>query len=163
MPMKADLADQRREHVDLFNLLGDPLLRMPQPHEVRMTAPADARAGETIKISGKSPIGGRAVVEFVVRRDRMVETPPAREHYDQSPAGLAEFTTTYARANDTRLAAEEVELSPGEFTLSIGVPAEARGECHVRVYIEGTEGYALGSADVKVRAASRISTVLRTE
>jgi hypothetical protein len=163
MPMAADLTAQRREHVDLFNLLGDPLLRLPQPHSVPLTAPADTRAGETIKVSGTSPIGGRAVIEFVVRRDRMVAAPPAREGYDGSPAGLAEFTTTYARANDTRLAAEEVELSPGPFTLSIGVPAEARGECHVRIFVEGAEGYGLGSADVKVRAVSRISAVLRTE
>jgi hypothetical protein len=163
MPMAADLVAQRREHVDLFNLLGDPLLRLPQPHDVRLTAPADTRAGETIKVSGTSPIGGRAVIEFVVRRDRLVSAPPARDAYDQSPAGLTEFSTTYARANDSRLAAEEVELSAGEFTLSIGVPAEARGDCHVRIYVEGTEGYGLGSADVKVRAASRISTVLRTE
>jgi len=163
MPMKADLTSQRRENVDLFNLLGDPLLRMPQPYEVRLSAPADARAGETIKVSGKSPIGGRAVIEFVVRRDRMVAAPPAREGYDGSPAGLTEFTTTYARANDTRLAAEHVDLSAGEFTLSIGVPAEAKGECHVRIHVEGAGGYGLGSADVKVRAPSRISTVLRTE
>jgi hypothetical protein len=163
MPMSADLTAQRREHVDLFNLLGDPLLRIPQPNDIKLSAPSDARAGETIKVSGKSPIGGRAVIEFVVRRDRLVAAPPAREGYDGSPAGLAEFATTYARANDSRLAAEEIELAPGEFTLSIGVPAEAKGECHVRVYVEGAEGYGLGSADVKVRAASRISTVLRTD
>ncbi len=155
MPMHADLKAQRREHLHLFNLLGDPLMRMPQPEIVSLEAPRNSTAGDTMAISGNTPIGGRAVVEFVVRRDRFTFAPPERKGYDPTPTGLTECTDTYTLANDSRLAAETVELSPGKFSLSLKVPAEAYGECHVRVFVEGTDDFALGSADVKVRSAPR--------
>ncbi|MGC3966241.1 MAG: C25 family cysteine peptidase [Pirellulales bacterium] len=47
MPEADDLDAQRREHLHLFNLLGDPLLRMPRPESVTLEAPrevAPARA-----------------------------------------------------------------------------------------------------------------------
>jgi hypothetical protein len=35
--------------------------------------------------------------------------------------------------------------------MSLEVPHEARGPCHLRVFVEGREDFALGSADVEVR------------
>ena len=150
MPMAADLQAQRTEHLHLFNLLGDPLLRLRHPQRVPLSAPREVRAGDRLDLVGEVPFDGTAVVEFVVRRDRITFEPPQRETYDVRPAGLQEFASTYVRANDARLATETVGLSQGKFSLSFTVPEEARGDCHVRLFLEGTSDFAAGSADVRV-------------
>ncbi len=155
MPMAADLKAQRDEHLHLFNLLGDPLLRLPQPEAVEVTAPAEVRAGEEFVMTTTSPIAGRATIEFVVRRDRL-KTPPAdRTTYDITAFGMQNYAEAYAEANDTRLAGETVEISAGRLERRILVPTRIKGDCHVRVYVEGAKAYAMGSADLRVLPAVR--------
>lgn len=155
MPMAADLVAQRREHLYLFNLLGDPLLRMPQPQAVPLAAEKEVVAGEMLTVRGTSPLAGRAIVELVVRRDRLTFRPPEREPHDRSPAAADERWDTYQRANDLRLSFVERELPAGPFEVALPVPPTAKGECHVRVYVAGAPGCGLGSTDVKAVAAKR--------
>lgn len=150
MPMAADLEAQRREHVHLFNLLGDPLLRLRHPEDVPLLVSKEAAPGASLAVRGKSPIAGRATIELVVRRDRLTFAPPDCDPHDDSPSACLLRLETYRRANDPRLFGIEQELPVGEFSFALPVPAEARGDCHVRVYVEGREAFALGSADVRV-------------
>ena len=57
-PKQTDLAEERREHVLLFNLLGDPLLRLPQPERAEVQVSGRAEPGSELTISGNSPIDG---------------------------------------------------------------------------------------------------------
>ena len=82
------LHDERQEHLLLFNLLGDPLLRLKYPHGVQLDVVDKAVAGTHLEIRGNSPVGGRCRVELVCRRDRLRDEPPARQRYDHS-AGCA--------------------------------------------------------------------------
>src|SRR3974377_1446222 len=70
-PAPKQLADERAEHLLLFNLFGDPLLRLRSPQAVELKFPAVATAGKPLRISGRSPIGGRATAELTVRRGRL--------------------------------------------------------------------------------------------
>lgn len=155
MPMAADLKAQRDEHLQLFNLLGDPLLRLPQPETVDVKAPAEVRAGDEMVVTATSPIAGKATIEFVVRRDRL-RTPPAdRTTYDITAVGMQDYAAAYAEANDTRLAGETIEIPLGKLERRILVPATIKGDCHVRVYVEGAKSFAMGSADLKVLPTAR--------
>ncbi len=58
MPAGADLAAERREHLYLFNLLGDPLLRLRYPRTVAVQADRQAAAGSLLNIAGRSPVDG---------------------------------------------------------------------------------------------------------
>lgn len=155
MPMAADLDAQRREHLYLFNLLGDPLLRVRHPQPVDVAAPQQVTAGETMTVRGQSPLGGQAVIELVVRRDRLTFVQPDRDVWDRTTTGHGERQATYARANDPRLTSIERTLPAGPFEFELPVPAAAKGDCHVRVYVAGDDGFGLGSSDVKVTAAKR--------
>ena len=66
-PAKNKLDDERADHLSLFNIIGDPMLRMRYPGPVSLDVPATADAGCELKISGSSPMTGRATVELVVR------------------------------------------------------------------------------------------------
>jgi Peptidase family C25 len=149
-PSGTDLAAERREHLLLFNLLGDPLLRLPRPAEATVVAAAHARPGSLLEVAGDSPIDGQAQVELVVRRDRLAFKPPPRQKYGTSPEARAEFQRTYDRANDGCLASQRVTVAGGKLRASLAVPASAQGECHVRVFIAGREQCAIGCCNVRI-------------
>jgi hypothetical protein len=141
---------ERREHLHLFNLLGDPLLRLPRPAEVPLAVAADVSAGEPLTIRGVAPYAGRMTVELICRRDRYTFEPPAR---NSLPAidDLLQFDAVYEKANDHRWTAQHVDVPAGAFETTLAAPLEARGHSHVRVYLEAAENFALGAADVYIR------------
>ena len=149
-PRPVDLAGERREHLHLFNLLGDPLLRLPHGKNVTIEIPPNAIAGKTLAINATSPIDGRATIELVVVRDRMTFAAPARDRLAQSPESLAKYTQVYERANDKRWVTKGIDVRQGRFRTTLAVPAKAHGACHVRIFVEGENGHALGAADVEI-------------
>jgi hypothetical protein len=155
MPMAADLPAQRAEHLALFNLLGDPLLRLRHPEVVELTTAGEAVAGEKLKVSGSVPFAGKATIELVVRRDRLVFHPTGLSTPSTAVEQQMVQIETYRRANDPRLAGFVQPLPAGPFACEFHVPREAQGECHVRIYVEGDDAFAQGSANVKIRPAPR--------
>jgi hypothetical protein len=144
-------ADERAEHVLLFNLIGDPLLRVPHPAAAKVVAPRFATAGDVLRISGECEVDGKCVVELVVRRDRLAFDPPEREHYDESAESLAAFADTYRRANDPCLVAVTADARDGKFAAELSVPADIDGPCNIRVFATGEGRAAIGSSDVYIR------------
>lgn len=144
------LAEERAEHVLMFNLIGDPLLRIRYPQPIKLDVPTTAAPGKPLKISGTCAVDGRGTVELVVERGRLTFRPPPRSEYPKTAAGLAELQETYRKANDQRLVSVPLEISGGRFEAQLDVPADASGTCHVCAFVEGARDFALGSADVKI-------------
>ena len=151
---KHDLADERAEHLLLFNLLGDPLLRMKYPGAVEVTAAREATPGSRIEVSGHCDSPGRLTLELVCRRDMLRFVPPLRDKFDPSDEALTAFTEHYERANDPCWTRQEYDFSGGSFRAELEIPAEAIGPCHVRVFVCSDDSCALGSTDVLVRRAT---------
>ena len=145
------LDEERREHLLLFNLLGDPLLRIKHPQRFTLTSAEEVMAGENLQLTGHCPIGGRCTIELVCRRDLLRTPGPVRRTYDPSPAALSAYDKDYYAANDHRFASFTAKFAGGDFRTFLPVPDQARGPCHVRVHLEGSDGCALGSAKVFVR------------
>lgn len=149
-PMPNQLAAERAEHVLLFNLIGDPLLRLRHPKQIELKAPASVVAGRSIELSGTCPIDGRGTLELVLRRDRLPLPRPDRSRYPQNPAELAGFQQIYQRANDRRLKTVDVEVRDGRFVAKLDVPPEAVGECHACMFVESLRDFASGTVDLLV-------------
>ena len=145
------LADERAEHVFLFNLLGDPTLRMPQPDPIALKVGKEGVAGSNLLIEGSTPLGGGATIELVMRRDRLPFSKPARTEFDHDDAAASAYDETYRRSNDRRLVQKSVTLPAGAFSLELPIPPEARGACHVRAAILGEKQMALGASDIFIR------------
>ncbi|HWB00209.1 MAG TPA: C25 family cysteine peptidase, partial [Pirellulales bacterium] len=91
-PAQTDLADERAEHVLLFNLLGDPLLRIAHAEAAAVSANDRVAPGETLAVDVRSPIAhGEATVELVVRRDRLAFHPAPRTEYVVSESAQATY------------------------------------------------------------------------
>lgn len=150
-PHPAQLEQQRREHVHLFNLLGDPLLRIKAAQPVRVSAPRVAAVGQRVTICVDSPIPGRAVVELARPRGSLPpksrSTPPRPHPGSQPPEATLR---TYREANDTRLTSTEMHVGAGQFQAALRVPADARGRCRVRIFVKGADHFAVGSAPLRI-------------
>jgi hypothetical protein len=147
------LAAERAEHVLLFNLLGDPLLRLHHPGVIQLDVPRSVVAGTKLAVAGTAPLDGTCLVELVCRRDRLTFSAPVRHQFDRSHQGLAALNDDYRRANDPRWTKTILPIAGGQFRTVLDVPSAARGPGHVRVYAEGESDFAIGSADVYVRAS----------
>jgi hypothetical protein len=146
-----DLDAQRRDHLQLFNLLGDPLLQLSYPEQIELRLPSETTAGSHLEIEAASTVDGTAIVELVVRRDRLTFRPAARDKIEFDQSARHDFADTYARANDARYAECSVPVEGGTLSARLPIPADAQGPCHVRVYVQGEKRYAMGSADLVVR------------
>ena len=147
----SDLSAERLEHVQLFNLLGDPLLRLRYPQTVVVQAPRYAETGKTIEVSGQAPLAGILTVELACRRDRLTFVPASRRPRGGSAPDWQAMNTTYRRANDHVWASETRHVQRGPFRVKISVPDEAQGPSHVRCYLAGPTAFAIGATDVDVR------------
>ncbi len=83
-----------------------------------------------------------------------VTNRPPRQRYDHSAAAQASYDATYLKANDRCWSQREVAVDGGTFLTALKIPLEARGECHVCVFLEDSAGreFALGSCDIYISA-----------
>jgi len=153
-PNKEQLEAERREHLHIFNLLGDPMLRLTYPQAVELEASQEAQPGERIRISGRTALAGRATLELVCRRDCNKQEPPARERFDPTDKALAAYQPVYDQALDHCYARWGLDLPAGPFTTEIIVPEQARGPCHLRLAVVNQNAHALGAMNVFVRGRS---------
>jgi hypothetical protein len=145
------LEAERAEHIHLMHLLGDPLLRLPQPEAIAVNAAAQASAGEPLVVSGQAPCAGVLTVELVYSRARMRHRPTHRGDFDGRPEALARYQEAYRQANDKLCTRTVVDIPPGPFAVSLDIPADANGECYARVFLQGERSYGIGAAPVTVR------------
>jgi hypothetical protein len=150
-----DLAEERMEHVQLFNLIGDPLLRIPQPQAVDLDIPQQAAAGTTLTVEGRCDVDGPCTVELVVRRDRLTFSPPPRQMLESSASARELYREVYRRANDARITTVETHCANGAWRASLTLPEDLLGDCHVRVFVQGAGDFALGEASLKVSAPAQ--------
>jgi len=155
-PVKSDLAGERLEHLQLFNLLGDPLLRIARPRRLEVRSASSVRAGELLEIdgqclvNGRSPVNGLATIELTIRRDRLRFRPPIRSTYSSASDATAQYDDVYRQANDSCYVRVQTTVRDGRFEAMLKVPPDAWGECQVRVFVEGSDEFAMGSAEVEV-------------
>ena len=150
-PSREMLEAERREHLHLFQLIGDPMLRLTYPAELTLSGPADAQPGAKLRLTGRTAVAGQGVLELVCRRDHHKVPPPTRDRFDPTDKGLAALHGVYQQALDRTWARWSVELPAGDFATDITVPTDCRGPCHVRLLVANGQGYALGSTNLYIR------------
>jgi hypothetical protein len=150
-PPGSDLAAERREHVHLFNLLGDPLLKLRYPQELTLEAPATVCPGSRMTVSVHSAVSGAGVIEIVADRRYAHSQTAARQSFDSNPDALAAYQQTYQVANDSRLCSGDAVTRDGRSTATLEIPPRAAGHYCVRAFIAGEKGFALGTANLEIR------------
>jgi hypothetical protein len=148
-PAPADLAAERSEHLDLFTLIGDPLLTIRQPEPVQLAVRGNDAKQRQLTVAIQSPIAGKCTVELVSPRDQLRFTAPRRATFELTGESFEQYTRTYRAANDDRWTSSEATVDGDAITsVSLIVPSEARGAAHLRAYVQGESSFASGAIDV---------------
>lgn len=139
-PSAEMLPPERLEHVHLYNLLGDPTLRLRHPELISLKAPRGVTPGETFSVDGVAPHAGTLSVA--------VCPLPGGAEVDAGASPLQR----YEQANCTEMARIEIpEQSAGPFRVQIALPPSVRGSVRLVARMEGTDRWSTGSARLLVR------------
>ncbi|QDV70292.1 hypothetical protein Poly24_40120 [Rosistilla carotiformis] len=133
-PTSDRLPQERREHTQLYNLLGDPLLRISHPEQVSLECPVSAQPGSQITVNGMAPHGGKLTLELHRRGE------PSRDE-------LRELSDVdrHRAASDSLLESTVCEVEPGAFAVQLTLPATLTKSSLVLARIESADRYALGT------------------
>lgn len=163
-PSNHDLDQERFEHVHMMNLLGDPMLRIRHPEPVTLTIEPTAESASTLKIRGHSPLDGMLTLDLIIRRDRVPEAAKQalqkqknanKSNEDATPETALSKIEIYDLANQPTLAHRTLMIKAGSFETEIQIPAEAKGACAVRAFVESEENWGLGAQELTIRAPKK--------
>lgn len=151
-PSTHTLEDELEEHLSLFNLLGDPLLRIPYPKSMAIQCPSSADAGDSITVTTVPPFAGTLRVELTCSRNQLTFQAPQRASYQDKDPWLSDLETVYQRANDPTWWSHQFRVRRATSSIRIPIPAQARGPSFVRVIVEGRSNWASAASPVYVRS-----------
>ena len=144
------LGAERKEHVHLMHLLGDPLMRLQRPEKIELKVAEKTKPGEKIKVTGKSPIAGTIELDLSYRRDRFRIRPKRRKEYDSADAVFASYQKTYEQTHDLVCIKQTIKVDKGSFATELEIPSDASGDCVVRAILITKKEMALGSAKIYI-------------
>ncbi len=151
------LAEERREHLHLMHLIGDPLLRLKRPQAMKISVPVVANAGAVIPVTGVSPGGGTYTVEVSYKRDRYRTRPPRRREYEPTEEAFDKYQVAYDNARQLVCLRADAKVVAGQFMIEVPLPANASGDCVVSVFNTAAPNIVMGSAPVFINAMKRKS------
>jgi Peptidase family C25 len=124
---KSSLDEQRREHLEMWTLMGDPALRMPTPAApIQLESSAAVTPGKEISVSGALPPSiNSATVRLTLERP-LGSVPIGLASVPSDPQqAQAVIRANHERANNLVLDSQTIEVQNGRFTASLAVPADA--------------------------------------
>ncbi|MBT4691998.1 MAG: hypothetical protein HOB73_01490 [Planctomycetaceae bacterium] len=153
-PDSALLKEERQEHSWMFNLLGDPLLKVNYPDGMRVKCAATVSNGKKLQVIFDSPIVGEAVIEVVTQRgaqreqllERNIDTLKATPKPDRWNG----YSKEYEMANDPVWVSVRREVQVGSQAVDVFVEKVSSGLQTVRVVIYGERKLVIGSTRVFV-------------
>jgi hypothetical protein len=139
---EAEMKREMPRHVDMYNLLGDPALRLARPDEaITIETPQRARAGAEFVVRGSLPERFKGVT-LALETDR---EGMARPSGDPGETPLER----YARANDKVLRQEILRVKDGRFEAKLRAPKTA-GRYLLKAFAQDETSCAAGGLLIRV-------------
>ncbi len=143
------LNEELQEHVLLYHLLGDPLLRLPRPKDLAFEALFDDEQ-RNVQVTGTAPQDGELVVEICYSIDRFQNRPIFRKESDLKSDRNDKFQEDYQKHQNRVCTCKTYDVMAGDFDFSIDVPPESHGDVVVRAFLRHESGCAVASKDMFV-------------
>ncbi|WP_417749076.1 C25 family cysteine peptidase [Rosistilla oblonga] len=143
-PTSDRLPQERSEHTQLYNLLGDPLMQLAHPESVSLECPVSASPGSQITVKGTAPHGGKLTLELHRRGEPSRDTLRDLSEADRHRA-----------ASDSLLERTVCEVEPGEFAVELALPATLTKSSLVLARIESADRYSLGTDRILIDLPKR--------
>lgn len=148
-PFPKQLNDQIADHVAMFHLFGDPLLRLPVPKTIRMNCSPRVKSGEQLHLEGSSDHSlaeqnGTVIIELVPALHRLPLISSLREEFQIDEQTRRSNNEEYFRSNHRTVLRHEAELSNGSFSVDLPIPATISGEYNIRAFFVSKREFATG-------------------
>lgn len=168
-PTSQRLDDQFEDHRNLFNLFGDPLLRIRFPGQVEISLPEEGYQNESITVAsaGMAKIvlseewsadewtataeSARVTVELLNLPTRPKIKVKNRTEYSDSDEARIAYQRTFEEVNDRVLASAETTTDDGTWSVELPLPVERTGTYIVRVLITSDRRTETGAERIKIR------------
>jgi hypothetical protein len=160
-PMPKQLHDQLADHIAMFHLFGDPLLRLPVPQTIRLNCPAKIKSGGTLRLNGSfngssgdtsRNINGTMTIELVPAMNRISTISPLREEFLINSETRQSNNNEYLASNKRTICRFEVFVSNDSFLFDLPIPSNAQGGYVVRVFYSAKNDSAIGCVPIFVSA-----------
>lgn len=165
-PTSKRLGDQLEDHRYLFNLFGDPLLRIRFPRHIDFDLPESAYQDESVTVSAAaadtaqeewsavetppSVEPARVTVELVSLPSRPKVKTENRTEYSDSDEARIEYQRTFEAVNDRVLTSAECETADGAWSVELPLSVERPGTYLVRVLITSTAETSVGVKRIRI-------------
>ena len=166
-PTAPRLGDQLEDHRYLFNLFGDPLLRIRFPKRIEFDSPETATQGETIVVSSGAAAPPAAEdwsaaesapsaepahvrVELVTEATSPKIKFESRAEYSETDEARIEYQRTFEKVNDRVVVSAESDAADGAWSVELPLSVERSGMYIVRVLITSPEGTSAGAKPICV-------------
>lgn len=146
------LAAERREHVHLMHLLGDPLLKLHRAKKLQLTSPQKADAGDSILVEGVAEQAGVLNLDLAYERDRFRVRPRRRKSYEATDEKLGRYQEVYERTQNLICTSQTIDVAKGPFKIELTAPVDSSGDCHVRGQLKTPGFVALGASKIFIRS-----------
>ena len=155
----------REDHVHLYNLLGDPALRIRRPCvTATVTAPKAAAWGARVPVrcTLSRALTGTAVVTIEAKRGEVINElaplmlPPLEITPLATTKGknvLNVIRDNWTKASRSVVARTTTSVAGKDFSADLQLPSPGHppGDYHVKIYVTGKDGAAMGSATIALR------------
>lgn len=154
---KPELLDaEQAEHLRLFNLFGDPLLRLPLAESAELVAVKTISADAPLSVAITVPFAGKGRLILTKPLDQLPGPAKARKVYPQTEADFRKFSAEYRRVNDRILHERSIEFpKAGTYQLepAFTIPKSVNGKCQLVLYLENPQGqFATATSAIVVKS-----------
>ncbi|MDR1958207.1 MAG: C25 family cysteine peptidase [Planctomycetaceae bacterium] len=139
-PTSRKLNDQLIDHLYLFQLFGDPLLKVPFPQNMTVTCKEKAVPGEIIQVSGQVDFDGPIYVELVKPRTAQPLSVPDRKKFQLTEKSRIEYMKEYRAANNRAILYVPGRVVNGRFQVPVKIPDDLDGDYLFRCFTVSPEG-----------------------
>jgi hypothetical protein len=155
---KIPLEVQRREHLEMWMLLGDPATRLPAlPQTIRLAVKSPATPGSTLTIDGRMPATMPSAQVRITLERSFTSVPDGLAPLPADPLEKAKvMLANHERAHRVVLAQIEQQASDGLFQAALLVPAGSAGKrLIVRAYASAGRAESLGVLALQVEGTDK--------
>lgn len=140
-PTKSDLPGERREHLGLYNLLGDPAIGLRRPLRFPLETRSQTVAGTKVTVKTASPITGQLTISL--------QRTPGSHVQGETPLDC------YRCANEieTTLLSRQVQAGQ-QLTVAVPIPPQHAGVMHLVAHIKNADRFAVGVSRIMVVQAN---------
>ena len=149
-PTSSKLNDQLIDHLHLFHLFGDPLMKIPFPKDMTIACPPTATPGEIIQVTGTSVVDGPIYLELVKPRTRQATSVPERKKFELNEKTQIQYMKTYRVANNRAILYIPSQIVNGQFNIPVKIPDDLEGEYVFRSFGVHANGVAIGNRSFNV-------------